>query len=362
MNITKSIILCLFIFFNIGCENDTKENSEGLSLEKENQINEYLTTEVNNTLGLAVAVLKDGNLVYENYLGMENLNEKPVTKETIFPLYSLSKLITSTAVFQLIEENKIHLDDKISLYINNLPKEWQDIEIENLLTHSSGLPDYDIMSGEVSDSITMKNLIQNKLRFKKGERWEYNQTNFWFLTKIIEHVTKMSFEQFVIESQFSNEAILYSSNFIKPIPNRSFKYSFNESAQQWEKIDFDFGKRTNSAGGLNLTLNQFVEWSKKFDANEFIQPSTKKKMWTPFEYKEAFYFENENDKFLYGWQQYSSNHEISYGFTGGMVTGYRKFIHQNMSIIILTNGMKNSPIRNKIITKIAGIVDENLTE
>ncbi|MBJ7882326.1 serine hydrolase domain-containing protein [Gelidibacter salicanalis] len=362
MNKIKSLIFFLFILFNIGCKNEKKENIQQLTIEKQNEINDYLKTEVKNTLGLAVAVMKDGKVIYENYLGKENLNDKPVNKETIFPLYSVSKLITSTAIFQLIEEDKIHLDDKITLYIDNLPIEWENIEVKNLLTHSSGLPDYEVMNGEISDTITMKNLIQNELRFKIGERWEYNQTNFWFLTKIIEKVTKKSYESFVTEKQFSNNSILLSSNFIEPVPNRSFKYEFNSSSQNWEKLNFDFGKRANSAGGINLTLNQFIEWTKKFDNNEFIQPTTKNKMWTHFAYKEPFYFENKKDKFLYGWQQYSSNNEISFGFTGGMVTGYRKFVNQNMTIIVLTNGLKNAPIRNKVINKIAGIIDENLAE
>jgi CubicO group peptidase (beta-lactamase class C family) len=362
MTITKSLILCLFLIFDIGCENENKGNPNELSTEKQNEITDYLKTEVKNTLGLAVAVIKDGNVIYENYLGKENLNDKSVNKETIFPLYSLSKLITATAVFQLIEEDKIHLNDKISIYIDDLPNEWGNIEIKNLLTHSSGLPDYDLMNGKVSDSITMKNLVQNKLRFEKGERWEYNQTNFWFLTKIIEKVTKKSYEDFVIENQFSSNNILFSSNFIDSVPNRSFKYNFNDISQTWEKINYDFGKRANSAGGLNLTLNQFIEWTLKFDNNDFIQHITKDKMWTPFEYKTPFYYENEEDEYLFGWQQYSTNNEISYGYTGGLVTGYRKFINQNMTIIVLTNGFKNSPIHNKIINEIAGIIDEKLVE
>ena len=77
-------------------------------------------------------------------------------------------------------------------------------------------------------------------------------------------------------------------------------------------------------------------------------------------YQQAFYFNNKKDEFLYGWEQYSSNNEISYGFTGGLVTGYRKFIHQDMTIIVFTNGLKEKPIHNKIISKIAGIVDSEL--
>lgn len=358
----KSFVFCFFVLLIIGCKNEEKQTIEKLSIEKKGKIDTYLKSEIKNTLGLAVAVIKNDSVIYINYLGQENLNNKPVDQETIFPLYSLSKLITSTAIFQLVEENKIHLNDKISLYIDNLPEKWANIEIKNLLSHSSGLPDYDLMKGQVSDSISFKNLIQNELHFKKGERWEYNQTNFWFLSKIIEKVTKKSFENFVIENQFPDDHVLFSSNFVKPIPHRSFKYSYNNSSQKWDKISLNFGRRANSAGGLNLTLNQFIKWDKKFDNNDFIQTITKDKMWTPFKYDTPFYFENEKDEFLYGWQQYSSNNEISYGFTGGLVTGYRKFVNQNMTIIVLTNGLKNSPIRNKIINKIAGIVDQNLIE
>ena len=362
MNHKKSVILCVFILFYFGFKNETPRNFQKLSLEKHHKINDYLETQAENTLGLAVAVIKDGHVIYKNYLGKENLNNKPVDEETIFPLYSVTKLITSTAVFQLIEENKINLDDSISIHIKALPEDWKPIKIKNLLTHSSGLPDYDLTHGDVSDSMTIKNLTQNKLRFEKGERWEYNQTNYWFLTKIIERVTNKNFEDFVMETQFPSDTILFSSNFMKPISNRSFKYNFNNSSQSWEQVNLNFGKRANSAGGLNLTLNQFIDWTIRFDNNELIKPSSKSKMWTAYDYDIPFYFENEKDKFLYGWQQYSSNNEISYGFTGGLVTGYRKFINQNMTIIVLTNGLKKSPIRNKVINKIAGIIDENLVE
>lgn len=357
MNKIHLTMICLLAIIMVRCQYN--ERKKEISIEKQNEINAYLKTEVDNTLGLAIAIIKDGDMVYENYLGKEDLNNKLVAKESIFPLYSLSKLITSTAVFQLIEDHKINLNDKISMYIDSLPKEWGEIEVKNLLTHSSGLPDYDVMAGEISDRIIMENLIQKELRFKKGERWEYNQTNFWFITKIIEQVTKRSYESFVVENQFLSAAILFSSNFTDSIPNRSFKYSFNTDTQNWEKLNFDFGKRANSAGGINLTLNQFVAWSQRLDNNEFMKPATKRKMWTSFTYEIPFYFESEKDQFLYGWQQYATNQEVSYGFTGGMVTGYRTFIHQDITIILLTNGLKNSPIRNKVINKIASIMDDD---
>ena len=49
--------------------------------------------------------------------------------------------MVTTGVFQLIEQNKISLDDYISKHINNLPESWKSIKIKHLLTHSTGLPD-----------------------------------------------------------------------------------------------------------------------------------------------------------------------------------------------------------------------------
>ena len=358
-----TLALSFLMQLNInGCNSGIQTRTHEISREKENRITEFLEAQAQNTLGLAIAVIKDGDLVYRNYIGKEDLTGKAVNEETIFPVYSLSKLITATAVFKLIEEDKLSLDDKIGIYLKDLPENWRDIEVKYLLSHSSGIPDYDVMKGEISDSITLPKLFGKKLRFTKGKRWEYNQTNFWLITKIIERVTGQAFENFVVQEQFAGENILFSSNFTDTISNRSFKYDYNSSAENWEKLALNFGKRANSAGGINLTLSQFVNWTQRFDQNEIIKPDTKRKMWTPFQYEQEFYFEDKKDKFLYGWQQYSSNNEISYGYTGGLVTGYRKFINQNMTIIFLANGFKNSPIHNKVINEVAGIIDENLAE
>ena len=51
MNITKSILFCLFIILNIGCKNEKKKNIKVLSIEKQNEIDEYLEAEINHTLG-----------------------------------------------------------------------------------------------------------------------------------------------------------------------------------------------------------------------------------------------------------------------------------------------------------------------
>ena len=77
-------------------------------------------------------------------------------------------------------------------------------------------------------------------------------------------------------------------------------------------------------------------------------------MWRSFE------FGNKKDKFRYGWGDYTSGSTESIGFTGGGVSGFRKFTKNNLSILFLSNGYKYFPVHDLIINHLAGLVDSNL--
>lgn len=114
--------------------------------EQTKSIDNYLT-EVMKTYdipGLAVGVVKNDKIIFRKYYGRENLeSDKKVDSNSLFRVYSTTKLITNVAVFQLIEKGQLSLEDNISKYVDNLPKEWQDVKIKNLLSHSSGIPDFE---------------------------------------------------------------------------------------------------------------------------------------------------------------------------------------------------------------------------
>lgn len=119
----------------------------------EQKIDSYIkeVIEINEIPGVALAVIKNRKVIYEKYFGKASLEEnKAVDKNTAFKIFSTTKLITNVGVFQLIDKGKLSLEDPISKYLENLPKEWQDIKIKNLLTHSSGLPDF-VKFDDISD-------------------------------------------------------------------------------------------------------------------------------------------------------------------------------------------------------------------
>ncbi|MCJ7932122.1 MAG: beta-lactamase family protein [Chryseobacterium sp.] len=316
----------------------------------------------NKIPGLALGIIKDGTIIFERYYGTENLEDlKKVGPGSMFRIYSTSKLITNVGIFQLIEQGKLALEDNVSKYVENLPKEWQDVKVKNLLTHSSGLPNFvefnDIPVND-SNAKVIERLAKEKMDFKTGNEYRYNQTNYMLLTMIIEKITAQSFNDFIINNQFSDvkDQVYFSSNSLEKVPNRVQKYNYNNTTNQYEQSTFNDGVRAHSGNGLAITLPAFLKWSGHLSKNDLLNQQTKEMMWKPFDYG------NKKDVFAYGWEINKSNTIPSYGFSGGNVSAYRIFPQNNITIIMMSNGYNFFPSQYHIVNHIASIIDKNLTD
>lgn len=357
----RKIYLMIILFLSLST---FAQNTKTFQNNVQKKIDNYLkeTIETNEIPGAAVAVIKNGKVIYQQYYGKGSIEENtPVDQNSIFRLYSATKLITTVAVFQLIERNKISLDDKISKYVLDLPKEWQEVKIKNLVTHSSGLPDivkFEDIPYSLNESEKWTRLYKKPMEFQTGDHYSYNQTNYCLLTKIIEKITGSSFEEFVLNNQFPDvkKGVVFSANASEFIPERVVHEVFDFKKKKYQRFNADHGKIHNSGSGLNITLKEFINWNERLDKNKLLTQETKNLMWTPFEFK------NKKDKFLYGWSEYSTNNINSLGFSGGYMTAFRKFIDEGLTIIFLSNGYKYFHVEEKVIDHIAGIVDDRLED
>lgn len=351
MKTLKTFSILLLLLFSISCSNQKKET---YSIEIKNEIDTYLseTMKLHNIPGLALGIVSEGNVIYKKYFGIASLeNNVQVDKSTLFRVFSATKLITSTGIFQLVQDEKLNLDDPIAKYIGDLPLHWQEIKVENLLTHSSGLPDMVRYKSTLSDRELMEQLAKDKMDFATGDQFRYNQTNYWLLAQIIEKVTGMSFDEYILKNQFnsSKNGVLFSSNSQEIIPNRAVRYFYNGKTKEFEKDTNNSRKRGHAGNGLNITLDKFIEWSIQLDNHQLLDRKTKIKMWTPFK------FSNQKDDFLHGWRNYPVNGLKSYGFSGGNLAAFRKFADNKTTIILLSNGYK-IPAYDIIVNDIARIV------
>ncbi|WP_106914800.1 serine hydrolase [Chryseobacterium aurantiacum] len=318
--------------------------------------------QINEIPGMSVGIVKNNKIVFQKYYGAETLeSDKKVDSNSKFRIYSNTKLMSNIGLFKLIEEGKLSVEDKVSKYVDNLPKEWQNVQVKNLLSHSSGLPnwvDFKDISVNASNAEVIDRLGKEKMEFETGDHYRYNQTNYLLITMIIEKITGKTYENFIIENQFpdSRDQIVFSSNSVEKIPNRVGKYNYNSTTKQYEKLTAIEGVRAHSSNGLAITLPAFLQWSIHFSKNDFLKPETKKRMWQPFNYK------NNGFEFAYGWEITDSNNIRSYGFSGGNVSAYSIFPDNDMSIVVMYNGNKGFPVMYQMINHIAGIMDKKLID
>lgn len=317
---------------------------------------------INQIPGLALGIIKDDRIIFQKYYGTETLeSDKKVNSNSMFRIYSTSKLMTNIGIFQLIEKGQLSLEDKISKYLDNLPAEWQDIKVKNLITHSSGLPNLiafnDILVDD-SNAKVIERLSSEKMEFQTGNQFSYNQTNYFLLTMIIEKITGQSFENFILDNQFadSKNQVIFSSNALEKIPNRVVKYNYNPIKKQYEKSTDVSGTRAHSANGVAITLPAFLKWSCHLSKNDLLSQQTKEMMWQPFE------FGNKKDVFAYGWDITKVNNIVSYNFSGGNVSAYKMYPNNNMAIVMMSNGYSLFPVQYRIINHIAAMIDKNLTD
>lgn len=310
--------------------------------------------------GAAIAIVKDNEIIHRKNYGLSNIEHQvPITDKSIFRVYSLTKPIISVGIFQLIENGQVSLDDLVSKYISDLPESWNYIQVKHLLSHSSGLPDMAPIPEfmDLSEEESKKKVFSQELRFKAGERYNYNQTGFWILQKIIESVTGEAMSSFILKNQFnSNKNVFFSSDSRDVILNRATPYfSFSKGTLM---LDHPYlqGDYAHALNGLNITMDEFIKWDKHFSEDEFLDLSTKELMWQNFPYTKS------DKTFAYGWDKVNVNGNISYGFSGSMCTAYRVFPNKNLSIIFLSNGLDKWYNIGNIMNHIASLVDEDILD
>jgi CubicO group peptidase (beta-lactamase class C family) len=356
----KKYFIYIFICFSIlinSCKKKTFLGNENLENKIEEHMNKVLQEK--GIPGAALAIVKNDSLIFKKNFGKANLEHNvSISDSSIFRVYSLTKPIISVAIFQLIEQNKLSLDDELSKYFDEIPTSWQSVKIVNLLTHSSGLPDIiDFSNTEtIEEKEAEENVFKAANEFEKGEIYKYNQTNFWLLHKIIEKITGETLQDFVAKHQFEGERknVFFSSDSKEIIKNRVTPYfPFTTGKMRIEHATV-LGSYMYAANGLNITLNEFIKWDKRLRENKLIKKATKKQMWQTFKYKKS------ERIFTNGWGKTILNKHNSFGFTGSLVTAYRIFPDDDLSIILLSNGLSNIYNIDEVVDELANFFDKDI--
>lgn len=167
-----------------------------------------------NSPGCAVAIVKDGTIIYEKGYGMASLEFGiPNTPTTVFNWGSNSKQFTVFSILLLEEEGKLSLQDDIRTYIPEIPDFGKKIAIQHLIDHTSGMRDYLELMGFggwnlLEDMITKEQGLhlvqwQKALNFEPGDQMMYCNTGFFLLAEIVARISGKTFAEFTKERIFT---------------------------------------------------------------------------------------------------------------------------------------------------------------
>jgi CubicO group peptidase (beta-lactamase class C family) len=299
-----------------------------------NEIDRYVQEmqQSHNIPGLALAIVRDGKLIYRRNYGMANLEfAVPVTDDTVFPLFSSTKIFSVVAVHQLIEQGKLSLDSKLVNFLTDLPEAWREVKIAHLLSHSSGLPDI-VTYENLPEAEAQHAVYENAILFKPGTQFDYNQTNYWLLNRIFKKILGKSLSDYIMETQFSvtQGAVFFEGNHLAVMQN--FSSGYNNTGDKMTKRNWHFPQYSYGAAGLNLSMNAFLEWNKKLDTGTLLSPASFVRLRQPFAYDKP-------RNFTHGWDLIELNGVATFGFTGGMATAFRQVPQKKMTLILLSNAM-----------------------
>jgi CubicO group peptidase (beta-lactamase class C family) len=219
--------------------------------------------------GIAVGVVSDQELVWSRGFGFADVKAKvPMSPATKFRMASHSKVFTATAIMQLREQGKLRLDDPVSKYlpwfkVKPTGDDDGEITIEQLLTHSSGLP------REAGDHWTtnkfptrdeIKALIADRqAAFPPATRWKYSNLAYSIAGMVVEQVTGMSWADYLQQHIFQPLGMTASS-VDKPVEGLTVGYGRRMPDGSRAIIPFIDAKGMGSATGLTSNVEDMAKF------------------------------------------------------------------------------------------------------
>lgn len=157
----------------------------------------------------AVLIVKDGKILLDKGYGFADLpKKKPNVPNTQFYIGSVTKQFTAASVLLLEERGKLSIGDPVGKFLPGLPTIWAGIPLKNLLTHTSGIPDYFSGAPKTAMASPMTSeqklaLVRDKpLKFVTDTAFDYSNTNYLLLTMVVEKLEGIPFAQFLAANIF----------------------------------------------------------------------------------------------------------------------------------------------------------------
>jgi CubicO group peptidase (beta-lactamase class C family) len=236
--------------------------------------------------GLSLAVVRDGTLIKAAGYGTANLESgATATPETVYEIGSITKQFTAEAVMLLVEERKLALDDGLSKHLEGLPPAWQELTLRQLLSHTSGLKDWEsehLLSfrREYTPAEFIALLSPYPLDFAPGTHWAYTNSAYPLLGLVIARASGTSYDEFVAAHIFKPLG-MGATRFSRPqdiVPHRAGGY-VGESGQM-RKGELLRPRLVEPNGGILSTVLDLAKWESVLHSERLLKQASLAEMQT----------------------------------------------------------------------------------
>jgi CubicO group peptidase (beta-lactamase class C family) len=315
--------------------------------------------------GAAVAVVKDGKILFSKGYGTANLEYGiPNSPTTIFHVASVSKQFTVYAVLLLARDGKLSLDDDVRNYIPEVPDFGKIITLRHLANHTSGLRDQwnllTLAGWRLDDVITKEHVLklvsrQKELNFNPGDEFAYCNTGFTLLAEVVARVSGKSFAEFTQERIFGplqmNSTLFYDDH-QKIVKNRAYSYYHDGNGYKKSVLNY----ANVGATSLFTTVEDLARWAIYLNNPTPEDAALIHQMNTQAVLNNGKVIEGALGQFV---NRYNGLRQIQHG---GADAGYRSYLgrfpDQNFAVIVFSNEATFSP--GAMALKVADIYLDNL--
>ena len=336
-----SSLTLIFLILICGCK-----PSEQLVEKKESKqdvLNFLFQDYIGEKPSTSFVVIKDGEIKECQSFGYADLENKILaTCETNYRLASVTKQFTAMGILILINQGKLTYNTKLTEVIPEFPEYGKDITLKNLMSHRSGLQDYEKLYTKVGeeqlvDKDVLNLLIaQDSLLFPANSKYRYSNSGYAVLAMIIERVSGKTFKEFMDKEIFEKIGMTNSTVYQKglPIKNRAYGYTFNDSI--YENIDQNTWSAILGDGGIYSSVRDYVHWDRGLYNETLVSTDL---------LNDAFSNWDENGKtegkgYGFGWRIFIINDRKYLTHAGG-TTGFRNFSvripSEKITVVIYTN-------------------------
>ncbi|MGQ4659703.1 serine hydrolase [Lysobacter sp. F6437] len=300
--------------------------------------------------GASLLVLKDGEPVVRRGYGRSDLERGiEAGPATNYRLASVTKQFTAAAILLLAQDGTLDLDDPLRQWLPSLPPATDGITLHQVLSHTSGLIDYEDvipenMTAQLHDADVLRILEgQDRTYFEPGSSYRYSNSGYALLAVIVERASGQDFPAFLRERIFRPLGMHDTLAYVQggpEVPNRAFGYSRIDG--DWTRTDQSQTSAVLGDGGIYSSIDDLAQWDAALYDDRLLSDESRR-----LAFSAVTPTDDPAVEYGYGWRITGDSLWHS-----GETMGFRNVIvrwpQQRLTVILLSNRNDPEPYRTAL--------------